>query len=170
MKNNSWVYIALLSILLVTSACELTKNVSKPPAGVTRLKVNVSYIEVMEKNKDNEKWDVGLSEEGMAPDLYYTVFIDREQRYKSGTNNDKFITQWLEKSDFVDVPKGSKIVFTFYDNDFSMVRTGVLSNPDDYVGSIELTIDQLLKAAQEAKEFKFDRVIKCRFSVANVMQ
>jgi len=169
MKKSIYaVLIAMISISL--SACELTKNVSKPPAGVTRLKVNVVYLETMDKNKENEKWDVGLSEEGMAPDLYYTVSIDREQRYKSSTNNDKYLTQWLEKSDFIDIPKGSKIVFTFYDNDFSMVRTGVLSNPDDYVGSIELTIEQLLKAAQEGKEFKFERVIKCRFAVSNVMQ
>lgn len=160
--------IVCLSVFM--SACELTKNVSKPPAGVTRLKVNVAYLEVMDKNKENEKWDVGLSEEGMAPDLYYTVSIDREQRYKSGTTNDKYLTQWLEKSDFIDIPKGSKIVFTFYDNDFSMVRTGVLSNPDDYVGTIELTTEQLLKAAQEGKEFKFERVLKCRFAVSNVMQ
>ncbi len=157
-------------MLVSISACELTKNVSKPPAGVTRLKVNVVYLEVMDKNKENEKWDVGLSEEGMAPDLYYTIAIDRDQRYKSGTNNDKYLTQWLEKSDFIDIPKGSKIVFTFYDNDFSMVRTGMLSNPDDYVGTLEITTEQLLKAAQEGKEFKFERVIKCRFAVSNVMQ
>lgn len=157
-------------MLVSISACELTKNVSKPPAGVTRLKVNVVYLEVMDKNKENEKWDVGLSEEGMAPDLYYTIAIDRDQRYKSGTNNDKYLTQWLEKSDFIDIPKGSKIVFTFYDNDFSMVRTGLLSNPDDYVGTLELSTEQLLKAAQEGKEFKFERVLKCRFAVSNVMQ
>ncbi len=169
MKNNLY-FICLLGLLCLTSACELTKNVSKPPPGVTRLRLNVVYLEVMDKNKENQKWDVGLSEEGMAPDLYYTVAIDREQRYKSATSNDKYITQWLEKSDFIDVPKGSKVVFTFYDNDFSMVRTGVLSNPDDYIGTIELTIDQLLKAAQEGKEFKFERVLKCRFAVSNIMQ
>jgi C2 domain len=157
-------------ILVFISACEMTKNVSKPPAGVTRLKVNVVYLEVMDKNKENEKWDVGLSEEGMAPDLYYTIAIDRDQRYKSRTNNDKYLTQWLEKSDFIDIPKGSKIVFTFYDNDFSMVRTGLLSNPDDYVGTLELSTEQLLKAAQEGKEFKFERVLKCRFAVSNLMQ
>jgi hypothetical protein len=169
MMKKSLYLICFGALLILASACELTKNVSKPPPGITRLKLNVVYLEVMDKNKENQRWDVGLSEEGMAPDLYYTIAIDREQRYKSSTNNDKYITQWLEKSDFIDVPKGSKVVFTFYDDDFSMVRTGILSNPDDYVGAVELTIDQLLKAAQEGKEFKFDRVIKCKFAVSSIM-
>jgi hypothetical protein len=170
MKTTFYKYLLLLGIVPLLWACELTKNVSKPPPGVTRLKVNVSYVEVADKNKDNEKWDVGLSDEDLAPDLYYTISIDRDQRYKSAVSKNKFITQWLEKSDFIDVPKGSKVVFTFYDDDFSMVRTGVLSNPDDYVGVLELTLEQLLKASQEGKEFKFDKVIKCRISVSNVMQ
>jgi hypothetical protein len=170
MNYKNFSIILVLASLLSLSACELTKNVSKPPPGVTRLKVNVTYLEVMDRNKDNERWDVGLSDEDMAPDLYYTVSIDREQRYKSSVSKNKYITQWLEKSDFIDVPKGSKIVFTFYDDDFSMVRTGVLSNPDDFVGVLELNLEQLIKASQEGKEFKFDRVQKCRIAISNLMQ
>jgi hypothetical protein len=161
---------SLLAMALLLSSCELTKNVSAPPPGVIRFKLNVSYVEVKEKNAKGESWDPGLSREGLAPDLYYTVSIGYEKKFESKVVEDKYITQWLEPSDFLDVPKGQQVVLTFYDSDMSLVRTGVLNNPDDYLGAVSMPVEELLKAAQDGKTFTFESVIKCKVNVSNVMR
>lgn len=164
-----WRLLYFLLLVKIVVACNLPAAVvTPPPKGITRFQMNINYIEIAEKNEHNQRWDVGVTEEQMAPDAYYVVIVDGKQVYKSGTSDNKYITQWLEKSDVVDVKPGQKITISFYDEDYSIARTGMLSNQDDFIGAIELTVDELINGAKSGKEFSAGLVKKFRISVHNL--
>jgi len=165
MKNL--LIIALLALAL--SACNLPSAVvTPPPKGITRFQMNISYAEIAERNEKNERWDVGVTDEQTAPDPYYVVTVAGRQVYKSASVDNKFITQWLEKSDVIDMKPGEKITISFYDYDYSIARTGMLSNQDDFIGAIELGIDELIQGAKLGKEFTSGQLKKCRISLYNL--
>jgi hypothetical protein len=169
MNQKLTFYASLVAATLALGACNVpTGVVPPPPKGITRFRLNVQLVEVEERNKKNERWDVGLTDEQMAPDLYYTVSVGNEPVYKSNTSDNKLITQWLEKSDPIDVAKGQKIVITFYDYDPSVARTGLLNNADDYVGALELTLDEFLKAVETGRELTAPGIKKCRLVAHNL--
>ncbi|MDW8205067.1 MAG: hypothetical protein RMJ87_08575 [Cytophagales bacterium] len=154
-----WMAAALL-------ACNLPAAVvTPPPKGITRFQLNISYAEIAERNEKNERWDIGVTEEQMAPDVYYVVTVAGKQVYKSAASDNKYITQWLEKSDVIDMKPGEKITISFYDYDYSIARTGMLNNEDDFIGAIELTIDELINGAKTSKEFTAGQVKKFRISL-----
>jgi C2 domain len=159
--------IAFLSL----PACNVPSVVvAPPPKGITRFRLNVAMVEVADRTPNNNRWDPGLTEEQMAPDLYYTISVAGNQVYKSASVDNKLLTQWLEKSEVVDVAKGQKIVIAFYDYDASVARTGMLNNADDFIGSIELTADELIAAAQTGKELSSGLVKKCKLQIHNLFR
>lgn len=151
------------------AACNLPAAVvTPPPKGITRFQMNVSYAEIAERNEKGERWDIGVTEEQTAPDVYYVVTVAGRQVYKSASSDNKYITQWLEKSDVIDVKPGEKITISFYDYDYSIARTGMLSNQDDFIGAAEFTVDELINGAKTGKEFTAGQVKKFRISLHNL--
>ncbi len=160
-----WAFVAGL----VLSSCNVPSVVvAPPPKGITRFRLNVALVEVADRTPNNNRWDPGLTEEQMAPDLYYTVSVAGNQVYKSASVDNKYLTQWLEKSEVIDVAKGQKITIAFYDYDASVARTGVLNNADDFIGSVDLTADDLIAAAQTGKEFSSGLVKKFKLTIHNL--
>lgn len=160
-------YITFATLLLFAlGACNLPSAVvTPPPKGITRFQLNISYAEIADRTEKNERWDVGVTDEQMAPDAYYIVSVAGRQVYKSANSDNKFITQWLEKSDVIDMKPGEKITISFYDYDYSIARTGMLSNQDDFIGAIELSIDELIQGSKSGKEFSGGQLKKCRISL-----
>jgi hypothetical protein len=169
MKNTLCVLCLGLVAFWSLPACNVPAvAVAPPPKGITRFRLNVAMVEVADRTPNNNRWDPGLTEEQMAPDLYYTVSVAGNQVYKSASVDNKLLTQWLEKSEVIDVAKGQKITIAFYDYDTSVARTGMLNNADDFIGSIELTAEELIAAAQTGKELSSGLVKKCKFQIHNL--
>jgi hypothetical protein len=161
--------LAFAVLLFALGGCNLPSAVvTPPPKGITRFQLNINYAEIAERTEKNERWDIGVTDEQMAPDAYYIVSVAGRQVYKSATSDNKFITQWLEKSDVIDMKPGEKITISFYDYDYSIARTGMLSNQDDFIGAIELSIDELIQGAKSGKEFSSGQLKKCRISLHNL--
>lgn len=168
MKNHVS-FLALACLWAALTACNVPQAVvMPPPKGITRFRMNVAMVEVAERNQQGGRWDPGLTDEQMAPDLYYVVSVGENQVYKSATSDNKLLTQWLEKSDAIDVKRGEKIKIAFYDYDTSVARTGMLNNSDDFVGYLELTVDEFVAAAQSGKELSAGLVKKCRITLHNL--
>jgi hypothetical protein len=169
MKKTLYALCWGIATLCSLPACNVPAVVvAPPPKGITRFRLNVAMVEVADRTPSNNRWDPGLTEEQMAPDLYYTVSVAGNQVYKSASVDNKLLTQWLEKSEVIDVAKGQKITLAFYDYDTSVARTGVLNNADDFIGSIELTAEELIAAAQTGKELSSGLVKKCKLQIHNL--
>jgi hypothetical protein len=164
-----WRYIYLLMPFFILS-CNIASPVVLPPSskGLIRFRLRLDYVEVARRDAKGHFWDPGLSNEGVAPDLYYTLSVEGARKYLSPTIKNRYIAQWLEKSDVIDLPADAKLTIAVYDKDRSVARTGLLHNQDDIVGTIELNTEELTDAAVGRKEIRFGQVERCRIVLHNL--
>ena len=161
MKNT---LIKSFAFMLLAASCWSCNALMRSENGGQRVKVRVAYLEVTEKDKNGEAWDPGGTAATAKPDLFYTISVDYDKKYESEMVGDSFSGRWSEPSKFIEVPPGEKLIFTFYDHDKSIGKSGMLHNPPDPIGEISLTIEEITEAARTKKDYAFDRVIKCRFA------